>query len=103
MKLSHIQEASYYGMPQLIKQIETIISEDKIPDQIDIEDTEQALEVLKARYGEKHKYDSYQNGATEQHTWVGVAHIPNSVDGSDKDMYRVDITLDMVDKIVEVY
>ena len=118
MKLQHIQEARYHGTPKIISQIGQAIDAAKMdpddltdvtvdrdqsngfPDQFDIDDVDQTIRDISDRYG---KYDDGPGESEDYVTWTGVELIPNSVDNSGKDVYRIDVTLDVDNKVVEIY
>ena len=106
MKLQDIQEARYHGVPKIIAQIEQAIRDaesdsGEFPAQFEIDDMEQTVRDISSRY--EHKANIGPGESESYPTWLGVGRIPNSIDNSGKDIYRIDVTVDVDNKVVEVY
>lgn len=108
MKLQHIQEARYHGVPKIITQIEQAIKDaetdsGEFPATIDVDDIDQAIKDITTRYGSLSEKDS----GDEYVTWLAVGRVPRLPSRSEyetgKDIYRIDITLDVEHEVIEVY
>jgi hypothetical protein len=108
--MNPIKEARYHGVPKIIAQIEQAIKDaesdsEEFPAQFEIDDVEQTIRDISARY--EHKANIGPGESESYPTWLGVGRIPTSIqhfpDNSGKDIYRIDVTVDVDNKVVEVY
>lgn len=103
MKLQDLQEARYHATDPVIQWIKKSIDEEIVPGDLEIDDPDETLEAITKVFG---LYDKkYHDANSLQYTWNAIAKIPYEGDLKVRPntMYSIDLTLDVVDRLLEIY